>query len=136
MKILKVILLVFALVFISCGDKQKKNDTRQSSSGVIHYICDNNCENSGSDVAGNCPTCNTPYTHNQAWHDKDFLKSGPLNVPKDESIKTTNTPTPSPARNANGVYHYTCANGCSGGGASATACSNCGNTLVHNTAYH
>ena len=34
------------------------------------------------------------------------------------------------------IYHYTCPKGCSGGAASAVACSNCGTTLVHNAAYH
>ena len=49
---------------------------------VQHYICQNKCENSGSDVEGVCPTCNTPYLHNVAFHNDDFLKNGPLNVPE------------------------------------------------------
>ena len=44
--------------------------------------------------------------------------------------------TPEPAQNAAGVWHYTCANGCAGGGGSATACAVCGSTLAHNSAYH
>lgn len=137
MRIFQLILLVFAFTITACGEKKNQNNSATIETSVKHYICDNNCENSGGDIAGNCPTCNTPYTHNQAWHDKDFLKSGPLNVPKDESIRTDpTTPTQSPARNAKGVYHYTCSNGCAGGGASASECRVCGNTLVHNTAYH
>lgn len=41
-----------------------------------------------------------------------------------------------PAQNAQGVWHYTCGNGCAGGAGSASACSTCGNTLVHNQGYH
>ena len=41
-----------------------------------------------------------------------------------------------PAQNTAGVWHYTCANGCAGGGGAAGACSNCGNALAHNQAYH
>ena len=137
MRIFQAVLLLFAFTLLSCSDKKNNsNSSNIENNTVRHYICENGCENSWSDMAGNCPTCNTPFTHNQAWHDKDFLKSGPLNVPKDESLKQTEAPTQSPARNAKGVYHYTCANGCSGGAASATECNNCGNTLVHNTAYH
>ncbi len=58
-----------------------------------------------------------------------------------EPIVPSNTPPPAaataePAQNAQGVWHYTCSNGCAGGGGSATACSTCGSTLVHNSAYH
>ncbi|MFN0033446.1 MAG: hypothetical protein ACKVUS_00180 [Saprospiraceae bacterium] len=45
-------------------------------------------------------------------------------------------PKTEPAQNAAGVWHYTCSKGCAGGGASATACAKCGNTLAHNSAYH
>ena len=52
---------------------------------------------------------------------------------------TTSTPTTAtaePAQNASGVWHYTCRIGCPGGAGSATKCTNCGNILAHNTAYH
>ena len=136
MKILKISLLILAVVCFSCKDNKNTKTNVATKSTVKHYICSNNCENSGGEVQANCPSCNTPYTHNQAWHDKDFLKSGPLNVPLDESIKGANPSAPSPARNTKGVYHYTCNTGCTGGAASATACSSCGEALAHNTAYH
>jgi len=41
-----------------------------------------------------------------------------------------------PPQNAEGVWHYTCPKGCSGGGGSAAPCSQCGTTLTHNQAYH
>ena len=41
-----------------------------------------------------------------------------------------------PAQNTQGVWHYTCSNGCAGGAGSASACNSCGNTLVHNQGYH
>jgi ribosomal protein S27E len=46
------------------------------------------------------------------------------------------TPTPEPAQNAAGVWHYTCPKGCAGGAGSAVACAKCGTTLAHNQAYH
>lgn len=47
-----------------------------------------------------------------------------------------NTPLPEPPQNADGVWHYTCSNGCAGGAGSAAPCAVCGTTLVHNQAYH
>ena len=37
---------------------------------VHHYICSAGCKGGHSDNAGNCPRCNKPYAHNQAWHNK------------------------------------------------------------------
>lgn len=56
-----------------------------------------------------------------------------LNTPS-----TVATPPPSnePPQNADGVWHYTCSNGCAGGAGGAQACATCGNMLVHNTVYH
>ena len=54
----------------------------------------------------------------------------------DASAATTPPPAAEPPQNAAGVWHYTCSNGCAGGGGSAVACATCGNTLAHNQAYH
>ena len=138
MKLFKLLIVAVLLIVTSCQEKKqpvKKNIT----STVKHYICKNNCENSGGPTEGICATCNSPYTHNQAFHEKDFLKAGPLEVPAYDGTQKPNTNTPrqpEPARNALGVYHYTCTNGCNGGAGSAVNCKECGNTLVHNTAYH
>ena len=40
------------------------------------------------------------------------------------------------AQNAQGVYHYTCSDGCAGGAAAAGNCISCGKALAHNQAYH
>jgi hypothetical protein len=104
---------------------------------VKHYICANNCENSGSDVVGACPVCKNPYIHNTAFHNQDFMKNGPLNVPTNIQAPAANTPAaPSPAQNAKGIYHYTCPKGCYGGSGTATQCANCGEPLAHNQEYH
>ena len=50
--------------------------------------------------------------------------------------KTPAAATAEPAQNASGVWHYTCRIGCPGGAGIASKCTNCGNILVHNTAYH
>lgn len=139
MKTFKLFLLFMFVITISCQEKKPKikQTEKKVTATVIHYICDNKCENSGSDVAGNCPVCKTPYTHNLAFHNNDFLKNGPLKVPKTNlnTNPTTKAPT-SPAQNALGVYHYTCTNGCYGGAGTVTKCTSCGSDLAHNQAYH
>ena len=99
------------------------------ASAVQHYICPNACAGSGGDTAGTCPICGSSYEHNQAFHDTPAATSAP--------VATTNAATtPEPPQNDAGIWHYTCSNGCSGGGGSAIACAQCGNTLAHNSAYH
>src|SRR5210317_1117731 len=136
MKKLIPILLLFIFGFTSCNSEKKKNTNAIVKKEIKHYICDNKCEGSGSDVAGVCPTCSRPYTHNQAFHDKDMFLNGPLKVESNAPNSTSAPRTPEPARNALGVWHYTCTNGCAGGDGSATACKSCGTTLTHNTLYH
>lgn len=140
MKKLSVLLLLFFAITISCKEKKSEVQPVQKkvTATVKHYICDNKCEGSGGETAGNCPTCKTPYTHNLAFHNNDFLKNGPLKVPKTDlgTPPPANNNTASPAQNALGVYHYTCTNGCSGGAGSAAKCKSCGTDLAHNQAYH
>ncbi len=141
MKTLKIVLICFATILISCQDKKTniKQKAKKETTKIVHYICANKCENSGSEVAGNCPVCKTPYTHNVAYHNNDFLKNGPLNVPKEGLNKNTtnnSNQSSSPAQNAAGVFHYTCANGCYGGAGTASKCKSCGSDLAHNKAYH
>ncbi len=45
-------------------------------------------------------------------------------------------PSPEPAQNAKGVWHYTCAKGCEGGAGAQGACAKCGGPLTHNATYH
>ena len=137
MKTINFLLILIFAITISCKEKESKVQVKKDTAKVVHYICANNCENSGSEVAGNCPVCKTPYTHNVAYHNGDFLQNGPLNVPK-EGLNTTNqtNQAASPAQNALGVFHYTCTNGCNGGAGSAAKCNSCGSDLAHNTAYH
>jgi hypothetical protein len=133
-------LFILLITISACNDeKSKKTPVNiKVSETVKHYICSNNCENSGSDIAGNCPVCQNPYIHNAAFHGDDLLKSGPLNVPSNATQPINNTPTQTtaPAQNAAGVYHYTCSNGCYGGSGAATNCTSCGSPLAHNQAYH
>ena len=138
MKSFRIFVLFLAVISMSCKDNKANQNKVTSTNTVKHYICSNNCENSGGAAAGNCPECKNPYTHNQAYHDKDFLKNGPLTVPDAPGTTPTTSKAnqPSPAQNAAGVYHYTCKNSHQGGSGTATTCSVCGETLVHNTAYH
>lgn len=142
MKILKFTLLLIAVITISCNnEKTKTNNSKNTANKVQHYICENNCENSGGDAAGNCPVCKNQYIHNTAFHANDLLKSGPIKVESNATNPTrkivpAKTNAPSPAQNANGAYHYTCTNGCPGGSGSATKCKSCGTVLAHNQLYH
>lgn len=142
MKILKFTLLLIAVLIVSCkNDKPNTVNSKNTVNKVQHYICESNCENSGGDVAGNCPVCNNPYLHNTAYHANDLLKSGPIKVESNATNPTKATApaqnnTPSPAQNANGAYHYTCTNGCAGGSGTATSCKSCGTALTHNQLYH
>jgi hypothetical protein len=142
MKLFKILLVLSLIFTISCKEEKQKKDTTSSTKteAIQHYICENKCENSGGDLAGNCPTCNTPYTHNAAYHGDELLKNGPINVQSNATQPTVVAPTspstPTPAQNSTGVYHYTCANGCVGGSGEAVNCTTCGEPLAHNTAYH
>ena len=140
-RILFFFLISFVFILVSCKDDNSaaKDAARnslevpetvtpvtpalQAGGSVAHYICANNCEGSGGAAAGTCPVCGTAYVHNQAFHSQP----GGANAA---------TPPPPSATNASGVYHYTCSNGCEGGSGAQGNCSNCGNALVHNTAFH
>ena len=106
-------------------------------SGVKHYTCPKNCKGSGGDAAGNCPVCGTAYVHNQAFHGAaPSATPGASPTPGATATPITTPPPPSPAKNAAGVFHYTCAKGCAGGSGAAGKCASCGGELAHNAAYH
>lgn len=132
----------------------------QNAQGVWHYTCPNGCAG-GAGGATPCATCGTTLAHNQAYHaggntatspvianpgpgDKGSITNPVITSPVTPNAQPgapaagipATTPTPEPAQNAKGVWHYTCPNGCEGGGGSATACAGCGTTLVHNQVYH
>ncbi|MGG6230677.1 hypothetical protein [Tenacibaculum sp. SDUM215027] len=149
---MKKIFAIFVLLccFYSCKTEEKKApvnpltvpfserptpklpNTNNVSTGVIggaHYICPKKCKGGTSNIKGTtCPVCQTPLAHNQGFH----------NTPN----KTSNTPTSTPVTpptsgpNAAGQYHYTCANGCAGGGDAAGKCNSCNGNLAHNAAFH
>lgn len=152
MKYLIPVLALFILV--SCNTEKKKSTTTPTQEvplnerpipplpgsngatannviGGPHYICPKNCINGNGPAAGPCPVCQTEMAHNQGFHATPNANSG---TPATPGAPTTPTTTSGP--NANGQWHYTCSNGCAGGGDSAGNCSNCGNALAHNAAYH
>lgn len=156
-KIIASILCISMITLSSCKDKTKpatSQDTEATTktseapekkkitaANFFHYICSSGCIN-GAAVAGNCSNCGSVLEHNQAYHNN-------TNNSTTHSTPNTNTPTTTlpittptttqktePSQNANGVWHYTCNNGCAGGAGAAGNCSNCGNALAHNSAYH
>ncbi len=159
------ILFSLSLVFTACnGDQTPSSDTTTTTTtttptatapatnavppatggvagAVEHYVCPNGHAGSGAAQAGNCSQCNTALVHNQAFHANDPAPTTPTPsfnndaVPPAAGSTVTTTPT-TPAQNAAGVFHYTCAAGCAGGAAGAGTCSSCGGELAHNQAYH
>ena len=131
----------------------------QNAAGVWHYTCSNGCAG-GAGSATACATCGNTLAHNQAYHGGAATPatpgaSAPVTTspggtpmtmfadPTQQPVNATMgaapvqpTAAPEPAQNAAGVWHYTCSNGCEGGGGGATPCSTCGTLLVHNQAYH
>lgn len=110
----------------------------QNAAGVWHYTCPNG-HDGGAGSATACAVCGTTLVHNSEYHNS----GGGSTIPSDPLTTTTTTPTSvpptttsEPPQNDAGVWHYTCPNGHDGGAGSATACSECGATLVHNTLYH
>ena len=131
--------------------------------GVEHYICPNGHVGSGGPSAGQCSQCGAELSHNDAFHNSPVGASG-LNAntvtpsteqitpqpsaavsPVFQNVGSTGAPTVGggggapglePAQNTRGVWHYICPDGHAGGGGSATACSQCGKTLIHNDVYH
>ena len=140
--------------------------TSTPPAGVEHYICPNGHAGSGGAAQGICSQCSAALVHNDAFHSNDVqnVQTNPLST--SPQAAPVFTPQPSgavspvfqnnpvniggnafpnapgvgtssePAQNAQGIWHYTCSNGCAGGGGSAVACRVCGSTLVHNTLYH
>lgn len=112
-----------------------------TGNGVEHYTCPNGHVGYGGDTAGNCKQCGTALEHNQAFHANDAAATP--NIQMNPSAGDMSAPAvqmppaaPSPAQNAAGVWHYTCAKGCAGGAGEAVACAKCGSPLEHNQAYH
>ncbi len=127
---------------------------------VHHYVCPDQCEGGNGAGSGPCPVCGKQMSHNQAFHNQNqptittnptgaagatapAAQSNKIDVTNpnaapifNNTVSSATAPTPEPAQNANGVWHYICNNGCTGGAGSATACAGCGSTLVHNAAYH
>jgi len=96
------------------------------TSGIQHYTCPNG--HAGANAAGNCLVCGSALEHNDAFHNQPSAAAA--------NGATDATAGGEPPQNADGVWHYTCPNGHAGGAGAAEACSVCGTTLVHNTAYH
>lgn len=150
MKLFKNLLIVLLAVFaVACANDGPKNQDlgpapapinpnnitaappaagTATAVGLSHYICPNNCANSGGANAGACPVCGTAYIHNAAFHNQ-----GAATTPTPNPLAA---PTAPDAPNAAGVYHYSCTNGCAGGAGSAKPCATCGAQLAHNPAYH
>ena len=116
-------------------ETQQPAAAKPAAGGALHhYVCPKNCKGSGGDAQANCPTCGTAYVHNQAFHGTPAAAPAP--APTGGNNPAAATPPPSPAKNAAGVFHYTCPKGCAGGAAGAGKCAKCGGDLAHNQAYH
>ena len=118
--------------------------TSATGSTEKHYKCTTaGCTGSG-DAQGKCPVCGAELVHNQAFHSQGASTPGsspanPVQVnPTNSTAPATpaTAATPPSAKNAKGVYHYSCPKGHEGGSASAANCPKCGEPMVHNQAFH
>lgn len=129
------------------------SNTSTAAAGTQHYVCPNGCAGSGGASEGSCPVCGTAYIHNASFHAQSQPQTTQPQLPAsdpnaispillDRSKASTgtidNTTSAATSTTATGgVQHYTCPNGCAGGGSSASGvCSVCGTTLAHNQAFH
>jgi len=134
------------------------NEGTPPPAGVEHYICPNGHVGFGGSGEGACSQCQAVLVHNDAFHSNDAPNTSatapPVNSgaiipqpsgavsPVFQNAGGPGSPSPGaapqlePAQNAQGVWHYICEEGHPGGAGSATACSTCGKTLVHNQGYH
>lgn len=90
----------------------------------------------GAGTAVNCNNFGTLLAHNSAYHAKANSSPTASNLATPFTTPQANTAQKEPSQNANGVWHYTCGNGCAGGAGASGPCGTCGTTLAHNTAYH
>lgn len=138
-----LILLVLSafILLTACKDKTKELPTKkatpkpvsfeppQNADGVWHYVCSKRCAG-GSGAIGQCAKCGANLVHNTLYHGSSQPQTPTSGAP------FATPPATAPGRNAAGVWHYTCANGCSGGSGTRGDCTVCGSTLAHNQAYH
>ena len=122
--------------------------TGTTGSTEAHYKCPTaGCTGTGS-AQGKCPVCGADLVHNPAFHNQAQPNltpapgEGQINAtPSTQTPPGTQTPpatqTPPPAKNAAGVFHFSCSKaGCDGGAGAAGKCPKCGSDLAHNQAYH
>lgn len=90
------------------------------------------CRDGGSDVSGDQNTPSQTTTTNQAPSSDN---PGINNIMA--GTDNASGSSASASSNASGQYHYICANNCEGSGSdSSGTCPVCGETLLHNDAYH
>lgn len=58
-------LLAIAATFSACGAEENKATDVAGKEYTSAYICPMHCEGSGSDKAGECPTCKMAYVQNK-----------------------------------------------------------------------
>jgi len=118
--------------------------TGATGSTEKHYKCATvGCTGTG-DAQGKCPVCGAELVHNQAFHGPAAGAPGsspanPVQVNPTNGSATATPATATPptaAKNAKGVYHFSCPKGHEGGSASAANCPKCGEAMTHNQAYH
>ena len=112
---------------------------------VWHFVCADGCAGGVGDAKANCPVCGKEMAHNQAYHTNSGTPNQPpvINPGANSPVINPGANSPiinpqaaEPPQNAKGVWHYTCAKGCAGGGGAAGPCAVCGGPLAHNAVYH
>ncbi len=165
-KVLTITLFLSGLIFFSCSENKPADTADQTPTTTVqtdnapttttttapttgqsteHYICPNGHVGAGGASQGTCSQCNAALVHNTAFHGNQPTQptttpatqgqNSPFANPADAPVITT-PPAAAGGQNAKGVWHYTCAKGCEGGGGAAGNCAKCGGALAHNQAFH
>jgi hypothetical protein len=114
-----------------------KAEPPQNAKGVWHYTCSKGCAGGGGSAAP-CAKCGTVLAHNTKYHGDVPTPAPSTSVTPgaNQTVAAPPTPKPEPPQNAKGVWHYTCADGCAGGGGAIAPCTKCSKPLAHNPVYH
>lgn len=109
-------------------------DPGQNALGVWHYTCIKGCPG-GAGTTGKCNNCGSLLAHNPAYHGSANMNSAPVSSAPFANPPAAASTAPA-GQNSAGVWHYTCSKGCAGGSGVVEPCASCGETLVHNVAFH
>lgn len=82
------------------------------------------------------PSTTAVAQSNESMINSITFAEGAKPQPRQQRPKATPPKRNEPPQNAQGVWHFICPKGCTGGAGAAVPCKICGTSLMHNQAYH